>query len=237
MRTLDVLLYLDATRVDLDADGAVAAIDILRATSTIAAALANGAEAVAPALSPEEAVEMRGDCGETLLGGERGNVKLDGFDLGNSPLEYTRAVVEGRTICFTTTNGTRLIRAAEGARRLFAGAFINISAVCRALEADCGNALLACAGTHGRLSLDDALFAGACVHRIKGAFDRLTDAARTAEALWLSRRGDLRAALREAEHAQTLLRFGYERDIDYAAQIDAAPVLPIYEAGRFRLRR
>ena len=233
---MDVLLYLDAARVGLDAGGAVAAIDILRATSTIAAALSNGAEAVVPALSPEEAVEMRGDYAGALLGGERGNVKLDGFDLGNSPLEYTRAAVEGRTICFTTTNGTRLIRAADGTGRMFAGAFVNISAVCRALETDGGDALLACAGTHGRLSLDDALFAGACVHRIKGAFDRLTDAALTAEALWLSRRADLRAALREAEHAQTLLRFGYGRDIDYAAQMDAAPVLPVYEEGRFRLQ-
>lgn len=236
MRTLDVLLYLDAARVGLDAGGAVVAIDILRATTTIAAALSNGAEAVIPALSPEEAVEMRGG-GDALLGGERGNVKLDGFDLGNSPLEYTRGAVEGKTIFFTTTNGTRLIRAAEGAGSMYSGAFVNISAVCGAVEADGGDALLACAGTHGRLSLDDALFAGACVHRIKDAFDRLTDAAWTAEAVWLSQRGDLRAALREAEHGKTLQRFGYERDIDYAAQMDAAPILPVYEAGRFRRRR
>ena len=180
---------------------------------------------------------MRGGFRDALLGGERGNVKLDGFDLGNSPLEYTRGAVEGWTICFTTTNGTRLIRAAEGAGSMYSGAFVNISAVCDALEADGGDALLACAGTHGRLSLDDALFAGACVHRIKPAFDRLTDAAWAAEAVWLRRRGDLRAALRETEHGKMLLRFGYERDIDYAAQMDAAPVLPVYDAGRFRLRR
>ena len=238
MRSLEALLYLEANCSALEgaSERAVVAIDILRATTTIAAALSNGAAAVIPALTPEEAARLRSDLEPgTLLCGERGGVKPPGFDLGNSPLEYTRGRAAGRSVCFTTTNGTRLIRAADGSRRLLSGAFANIGAVCAALEADGGDVLLACAGTEGRFTMEDALFAGACVSRLRGSFARIDDAALAAEALWLQSRSNLLEALCRSRHGQTLLRLGFAADLEYAARLDAAPVLPTYTDGRFSL--
>ncbi|GAB6158061.1 2-phosphosulfolactate phosphatase family protein [Desulfotomaculum varum] len=137
--------------------------DILRASSTVCTALANGCQAVLPVSEVADALALAQSLPEQtyLLGGERGAVRLPGFHLGNSPLEYTRPVVQGKTIILTTTNGTRATRlAAEGSGQVIIGSLLNVAAVARALVAAGRDVVLVCAGTRGQFSLEDTLAAG-----------------------------------------------------------------------------
>ena len=126
-------------------------IDVLRATTVIPHALAVGAKAVIPCLEVEDAVQAaaRLPAGQAVLGGERGGLKIDGFDLGNSPDEYTPQTVAGKTLVFTTTNGTRAMMHCRQAQRVLLGSFVNASAIVDALAADRDVRLL-CAGTARR---------------------------------------------------------------------------------------
>jgi 2-phosphosulfolactate phosphatase len=136
-------------------------IDVIRATSSIVEALANGARAIFPTLSTEEAVKLASSLGreDTLLCGERKGLKVEGFDLGNSPAEFTAEVVKGKQLVMTTTNGTRAFVAAEGADWVLAASFMNLSAVAGAL-AGVDSLVIVCSGRENRFSLDDALCAG-----------------------------------------------------------------------------
>ena len=232
-RTLDVLLYLnEAADVRAPAPGAtIVAVDILRATSTITTAFMNGARSVTPALTPDEARGVRAGSPGALLGGERGGVLIEGFDLGNSPREYTRDAVAGRDIAFTTTNGTRLMRAFEQSGPLYIGSYLNLSSVCAVVAESGGDGLIACAGTHGAFTLDDALFAGACVSRLREAFDQLSDAALAALSLWDGMGDDVVAATLATRHGRSLVELGFGADVEVCAQIDATDVLPILSSG------
>lgn len=136
-------------------------IDVIRATSTIVEALANGAQAVYPTLSTDEAIRLANSLGreDTVLCGERKGLKVEGFDLGNSPREFTPDRVRGRRLVMSTTNGTRAFLAAQGAERVLAGSLLNLSEVTRALEG-AAEVTFVCAGKEDRFSLDDALCAG-----------------------------------------------------------------------------
>jgi 2-phosphosulfolactate phosphatase len=148
------------------AGATVVVIDVLRATTTITYALAAGAREVVPCLEIEDArqVARRFQGGEVLLGGERGGVKIEGFDLGNSPEEYSPEAVRGRSIAFTTTNGTRAMLRCRQAKRVLVGAIVNLSAVANAMVRD-ENIHLVCAGTEGEVSFEDTLVAGWLAHR------------------------------------------------------------------------
>ncbi|HMC65964.1 MAG TPA: 2-phosphosulfolactate phosphatase, partial [Gemmataceae bacterium] len=164
--------------------GSVAvAIDVLRATTTVIHALAAGCDCVRPCLEVEEARELadRMRAGRVILGGERGGRPLSGFDLGNSPGEYTGKVCRGTTLVLTTTNGTRaMLKAAEAERALIAG-FVNYSAVCEQLRLDPRPIHIVCAGTEGEVSLEDTLLAGALVDFLAEVVEiQLNDAARMA---------------------------------------------------------
>jgi len=148
--------------------GVVVVIDVLRASTTICQALAAGARAVIPCLEVDEArrTAERFAAGEVVLGGERQGVRIDGFALGNSPAEYTKATVGGRTVVFSTTNGTKAMHACRLADAVWIGAFVNFSAVLHRLRAAAGQGRplhLLCAGTDGRVTGEDVLFAGALV--------------------------------------------------------------------------
>jgi 2-phosphosulfolactate phosphatase len=149
-RRIDVHLLPALVELDQLAGQNVVVIDVLRATTTIIYALASGAIQVIPCLEVDEArlvaaVEVPGS---TVLGGERGGLPIPGFGLGNSPREYTRQRVGGKTVVFTTTNGTRALLRCKAARRVLIGAFVNHSAICRELADEADFALL-CAGTDG----------------------------------------------------------------------------------------
>jgi 2-phosphosulfolactate phosphatase len=162
MPRLSVHLLPDLVDESELAGATVVVIDVLRATTTITYALAAGAREVVPCLEIEDARQAtrRFLSGEALLGGERGGVKIEGFDLGNSPEEYTSEVVKGRSVVFTTTNGTRAMMRCRKAKRVLIGSFVNLTAVQEAIEAE-DNVAILCAGTDGQITYEDVLAAGA----------------------------------------------------------------------------
>ena len=149
-----------------DLQGGIAVIvDILRASTTITHALANGAQKVIPCRSIDDAQALRTSPDDgVLLGGERGGIRIDGFDLSNSPDDYSNAVVAGKTIGFTTTNGTKALLRSEKAQKIIIGSFANFSKVLDRIV-DSGKPIhIVCAGTNGAITGEDVLFAGAVVH-------------------------------------------------------------------------
>jgi len=233
--------------------GVAVVIDVLRASTTMITAIANGAAAVRPVAAVAEARALAGRLGTAaLLGGERGGVRIDGFDLGNSPAEYTADRVAGRTVVITTTNGTAALAACAGAREVLVGAIVNRSAVAaaaRRLAAAHGVAVhLVCAGTDGAVTAEDVLAAGAILDAAAGdpaaGDDRLDAAARSA-------RDDFRrvaaadpaavaAALgREfaaAPGGANLVALGMAADLARCARIDALDVVPRLDRSSGMLR-
>lgn len=204
-------------------------IDVLRATTTIIYALAAGCTCVRPCGEVEEARELAGQmrAGRVLLGGERGGVTLPGFDLGNSPREYTAKACRGCTLVLTTTNGTRaLLRAVEAARVLLAG-FVNYSAVCEQLRQDPRPIHIICAGTEGEVTLEDTLLAGALVDFLCESLDvRLNDSARLAWDCFENHGRVLLGALELSQGGANLRRLSYDDDIRAAAQVDQFALVP-----------
>ena len=142
-------------------------IDVIRATSCIVEAIANGARGIFPTIHPENAIKLASDLGreDTLLCGERKGLKIEGFDLGNSPGEFTPDVVGGKQLVMSTTNGTRALLAVEDASRVLAASFMNLSSVARALN-ETEELVVVCAGRQDRFSLDDALCAGVLIQKV-----------------------------------------------------------------------
>jgi 2-phosphosulfolactate phosphatase len=211
------------------AGGVAVVIDVLRASTTIIHALAAGCTAVRPCAEVEEARTLAGSmrAGRVLLGGERGGVPLPGFDLGNSPREYTAKVCRGNTLVLTTTNGTRaLVRAAEAERTLVAG-FVNFSAVCEQLRLDVRPIQIVCAGTAGEVTLEDTLLAGALIDFLcEVAEVRLNDGARLAWDCFENHGAVLLGALQISQGGASLRQLGYDEDIQAAAQVDQFHLVP-----------
>ncbi len=209
--------------------GMAVVVDVLRASTTILHALAAGCTNVRPCAEVDEAHELAGQmrAGRVLLGGERDGIRLPGFDLGNSPSEYTCGVCRGNAIVLTTTNGIRaLIRAAEADRVLIA-AFNNFSAVCEQLRLDSRPVHIICAGTDGEITLDDALLAGALVEFLcETSNARLNDGARLAWDCFEHHGRSLMGALELSRGAARLRQLGYDEDIRIAAQIDTFTLVP-----------
>jgi 2-phosphosulfolactate phosphatase len=209
--------------------GVAVVIDVLRATTAIIHALAAGCEAVRPCLEVEEAKDLADGmrAGRVLLAGERGGKPLAGFDLGNSPREFTPKVCRGTTLVLTTTNGTRaILRAAEAERVLIAG-FVNYSAVCEQLRLEARPLHIVCAGTDGEITLEDALLAGAFVDFLCESGEvRLNDAARLAWDCFENHGKVLDGALELSRGGENLKRLGYDDDIRAAAQVDQFALVP-----------
>lgn len=205
-------------------------VDVVRATSCIVEAVANGARAIHPAVSVEEALELRDSLGGAgpLLCGERGGVRPDGFDLGNSPAEFTAAAVAGRTLVMTTTNGTKAFAATAGASRVLAASFVNRSAVADAVRGDREVAVV-CAGGEGRFSLDDAVCAG---HVVRAVLQRTTaavalnDGAAAARDL-AERHGVSAAMLAGTAAGRALVRVGLGADLALCARADRHQIVPM----------
>jgi 2-phosphosulfolactate phosphatase len=203
----------------------VVVLDVLRATSTIASALASGARGVEPAGTLEAAVARARATG-ALLGGEREGLRPEGFDLGNSPGEYD-ARCAGRDIVLSTTNGTQAVLAARGSRRILAGSLLNVEATARALIAGgAQDVLLLCSGSRGQVAADDVAAAGCLAgHLALRAGAQAGDGARVAVALFDAWRHDLPGLLRRSISGRRLLAIGLERDILDCARVDALPLV------------
>ena len=213
----------------------VVIIDILRATTTIANALHNGAKSIIPVDSVAECIKL-GKQLDVVTAGERDGKIAEGLKYGNTPLQYTPAFIKGKTLVLTTTNGTRLLHMAlaAGAQGIITGSFSNLSAVCDYLIGQNKNVILACAAWKDRINIEDTLFAGTVVSRIKNNFYQNCDATQIAETLYTQAKDDLFAFMkdRNASHFQRLMRFGLEEDIRFCLTIDNANSLVLYEAGR-----
>ncbi len=211
------------------AGGIAVVIDVLRATTTIVHALAAGCTCVRPCGEVEEARQLADQmrAGKVVLGGERGGVAPPGFDLGNSPREYTAKVCKGTTVVLTTTNGTRaLLRAIEAERVLVAG-FVNYSAVCEQLRQDARPIHIVCAGTDGAVTLEDTVLAGALVDFLcEVAEVRLNDSARLAWDTFENHGRVLQGALEISGGGANLKQLGYDDDIRAAAKVDLFNLVP-----------
>ena len=213
--------------------GAVVVVDVFRASTTITAALAGGGRFVLPVADVEQGVKLAEPYAENevLLGGERECQRIEGFQLGNSPREYTREVVTGKVIIFTTTNGTRALAAARDASDVLVGSFVNFGAVADALAGHEAVTVM-CAGNDGRLSLEDFACAGGLVDQLaKGKF-QLDDAALAARATYRNLGTGLARVLTSTEHALRLTGLGFRADLEFALKIDSLPVVPRLSEGR-----
>jgi len=212
-------------------------IDVLRATSTIVTALDNGAVGVIPTRDADEALGIQRRLGRarTLLGGERESKLIDGFDLDNSPAAYTHEKVNGKTVIFTTTNGSRaLVEAARGKTLVLCAALLNRAAVATALaQRDDEECVLVCAGNERALSFEDVLCAGALVDALQQIERHLliTDAARTALTVWQAYGSRITTAMASSAHAKTLVRAGFSADIAACARLDTSTCVPRYADG------
>jgi 2-phosphosulfolactate phosphatase len=209
-------------------------IDVLRASTTIITALANGAAGVLPVETVEEARARKVALGaDAILAGERHGDPPEGFDLGNSPLEFTPARVRGRTIVLTTSNGTRALVAARAAAAVGVAAFVNAGAAAAWARGRNGDVVLVCAGELGTPSLEDSACAGVLVARlaaeVPGAV--LTPAAEEAQALGLRYGKDLEQLATDAPHARGLARKGRAADVSLCLTLDTSLVVPVLVPG------
>lgn len=202
--------------------------DVLRATTTIVHAIAAGAMAVIPCASIAEAREFAGkNRNGVVLAGERGGKPIDGFDIGNSPREFTAGRCKSKTIVMATTNGTPAIVRAAGAERVLIGAFVNFSAVCEQLRTDPRPVHIVCAGTDGEVSLEDTLLAGAIVDFLcEHGEVALNDSARLAWDTFENNGPMLEAAMELGLGGRNLLELGYRHDIADAAKVDRFTLVP-----------
>jgi 2-phosphosulfolactate phosphatase len=207
----------------------------LRATSTIAAALHNGAKSIIPVDTVAECIKL-GKQMEVITAGERDGKIAEGLAYGNSPFTYPQEFINGKTLVLTTTNGTKLLHMAlaKNAKAIITGSFPNLSAVCEYLLAQNQNVILACAAWKDKVNIEDTLFAGAVIERIKEKFSINCDASRIAENLYAEAKEDLYEFMKknDASHYHRLTNFGLEKDIRHCLTADVHNVLPIYQNGR-----
>lgn len=212
----------------------VVIIDVFRATSTIASALHNGAKCVIPVDSVPKAIEISRNI-DGIAAGERDGQIAEGLSHGNSPLEYGRDFIGGKTLVLTTTNGTRLLQMAleRGTDTIISGSFPNLSSVCEFLVAENKNVVLGCAGWKDRFNLEDTLFAGAVINRIKKHFEIHCDSSLMAETMYIKHKNNLLGFAPKLTHYHRLVeRFGLIEDIKFCLTEDVANVLPVYREGR-----
>lgn len=210
----------------------VVIIDVFRATSTIATALYNGAEKVIPVSSVKDCIAI-GRKLNAVTAGERDGKIIEGLQHGNSPAEYFKDFIYGKTLVLTTTNGTKLLHMAleQGASEVITGSFPNLSLVCEHLNTMNKNVILACSAWKDRFNIEDTLFAGAVINRIKENFTIHCDSSLMAEELYKMHRHDLNNFIRKTTHWHRLASYGLEKDLDYCVTTDIANALPSYKDG------
>jgi len=213
----------------------VAVVDVLRASSSIATALGNGARTVIPLEGADEVIVRSKDFtrSQILLAGEQKMLPITGFDLGNSPQAFTPETVEDKTILITTTNGTRALLGVQGARDIVIASYVNFTAVLTLMKVAAGtntDIAIVCASEEGSFTLEDAACAGRYVRAIpKRASIDLNDAA-VASVLIEKKYGDnIAKVFKESTHGQALQESGFGADLAACAEVDSYPVVPIYQ--------
>ena len=215
-----------------DDESIVVIIDILRATSAICTALNNGATAIIPVATVEEAKQYQ-EKGY-LVGAERNAIKLDGFDFGNSPFHYMTEAVKGKEIVLTTTNGTQAIETAKNAYMVVIGAFLNIDALCEMLIRQERSVLLLCSGWKNKFNLEDALFAGAVTEKLTIMNDQylLGDGCLALKYLYQTAEKDPYKFLNHSSHKERLARLNLKEDIRYCLKPNQTKIIPVLKDGK-----
>jgi len=210
-------------------------IDVLRASSTIITALANGAKEVVPVGTIEFAVKVSGGIfgGQTLLGGERNTKKIEGFALGNSPTEYSKEIVSGKSIVFYSTNGSRAIVKAKYSANLFVCSFNNLNAVAKHLKQLNEDVIILCSGNNNFFSLEDSVCAGMLINELVNVDKNftLTDSSKSALTLFKSYGKNILKLLSESDHGELLITNGFESDLKDCAELNSTEVIPHYSAN------
>lgn len=212
----------------------VVIIDVLRATSVIANALNNGASKIKTVASIEDAFMHKANDPALILGGERNAQKVTGFDFGNSPLEYSREKITGKTVLLCTTNGTQAVEKSKGAKRILVASFLNLKSLTDYLIKINEDTVVICSGTNGNFSLDDGLCAGLLLHELRKS--KAVSTNDFGELLLLpfeSEKFDLKDTLKKAAHLKYLESKGYGSDIHYCMEINRLDILPIWETDGF----
>ena len=214
-------------------------IDVLRASTTVISALSNGAKEVIPVGTVEFAVKVSGGMfgGQTLIGGERNTKRIEGFALGNSPLEYTRETVENKTIVFYTTNGSKAIARAKFSNELFVCSFNNLLGMAQHLIKLNKDVEILCAGHNNLFSLEDTVCAGMLVGRIKrlNRSVKISDSSIAAQVLYEKFGDDIPKMLDNTEHGKRLIQNGFKKDIEYCSRYNITKNIPYFDGNALKL--
>ncbi len=220
----------DIINKDLEGKNVVV-IDVLRATSVMVTAIKNGAKSIFPFENIDDTKQACSLNNNGLLAGERKGVKIDGFDFGNSPLDFVKEKISGKNIFMTTSNGTRAIQNAQGYDNLYIASYLNLSAVANILLKDRKDTVILCAGTDDEFSLDDALCAGMIVNKISKQIKIKANDATLSLQILADLSDNIKDTLKNSKHYSYLKSIGYENDLEYCIQKDICEVIPFYKDG------
>lgn len=212
-------------------DSIVVVIDVFRATTTIATALYNGAKQIIPVDSVEKCIEIGNQTPNSITAGERDGKVIEGLQYGNSPAEYPRNFIEGKTLVLTTTNGTKLLHMAlqNGASTVVTASFGNLKATCDFLLEQNKNVFLGCSAWKDRFNLEDTLFAGAVVNELENYFTIHCDSSLMAKEQYSLHKDDMNSFIRKTTHWHRLAQYGLEKELEYCVTPNLANVLCLYK--------
>jgi len=203
-------------------------IDIFRATTVICAAIAAEVEKIIPVRTIEEALAYKSKG--FILASERDGKIIEGFDMGNSPQKFFNPALKGKTIVISTTNGTDAIYAALEGDKVLIGSFLNISSLVNKLFELKKDVILLCAGWKNKFNLEDSIFAGAVIHKIKNLMDCSTyDSSMAAEHLYVESKNDLNGFLHKSSHYSRLKHLNLEDDMNFSLQFDITDKIPVFD--------
>lgn len=233
------LTPLPFTKAELDGR-TVVVIDVLRSCTSICAALLAGARGVIPTDGPGEAGEMRLKIGADMavVAGERDGVKLESFNFGNSPSEFTRDAVGGKYVVMTTTNGTAILSRSFKSEKVLAAGLVNISKVAERVARVDRDLVVVCSGQDGGFSIEDTICGGMLIHLLSTTHQKqvtVNDAGSLALLLYRTNKTAIKQTLEQGEHGKFLTSIGYGGDVETAASVDSMPVVPILRDGRLVL--
>ena len=211
-------------------------VDVLRASTTICTAIQNGCREIIPVATVGDAASMRAnlDRNSVLVCGEREGLKIEGFDLGNSPAEYSEQVVRNKVLVFASTNGSRAILKCAASAVTFVCGFVNLSAIVDLVKKFDKDVAIVCAGKLGNFSLEDTFCGGAVIDRLLevGKYEISNDAAQVAHMLYKNQSESVESVLRRADHARYLIGLGFGADIVTAAALDSIGVIPVLSGNK-----
>jgi 2-phosphosulfolactate phosphatase len=240
---IKVRVYFSPQHIDelLLRDKTIVVIDVLRASTTITYAMAAGAREIIPVGSVDQAMKIVGNLfsTSTILCGERGGKRIEGFKLGNSPAEYTPESVDGKSLILTTTNGAVALTKSKYARHCFISSFVNLSASVRAIHElpdlqETGLTII-CSGREDDFSLEDATCAGLLIAALSNLRElELTDSAKTVLSIAKEYGNDILTTLQQSDHGKYLTSIGFADDIVTASTIDTLPLVPVLEQNAIK---